>query len=241
MAAKKASAGRVILLSATALLILQCWWPEKFDATLEVNADKSYTFRYDGVLTFAPAVAEIRKSGRLDAGDEDDLRKAAAELAREPGFKSVSYLGEGRYRVLYEKSGVVDRRVDLFGDSLRIVSLNPTSEGIIIISGMSIDGNVRRELAEIGLGLDGTVRVLSGLRVLEQNAQKTPILGGLVGSYEWHLTMDRQITPNIVVSNEPAAKPIMAASTAGGLGVGAVVLLLLAATLFKRQRDSATN
>ena len=231
---------RMVLISIAPLLLFTgCWWPEKFTATLDINSDKTYTFRYEGILAFAPAVAELKKSGKLAAGVENDLKRAEKELMKEEGFKSCSYKGDGRFQVVYEKSGRVDRRVDLLGESLRIVSLTPTAEGVEV-SGMSLKDSDRQQLAAIGLGLDATFRVVSGLKVTEHNAQGSPSLGGLVGCYEWHLTLNDASSPKLVLSNAAGSKPILTAS-ALWLLVSVVIAVLIGIVCAKRKRTSAAT
>lgn len=216
---------RIVLISIAPLLLLTgCWWPEKFTATLDINSDRTFTFRYEGILAYAPAVAELKKSGKLQAGVENDLKQAQKELMKEEGFKSCSYKGDGRFQIVYEKSGKVDRRVDLLGENLRILSLTPTAEGIEIL-GMSLKASDRQQLAAIGLSLDGTVQVVSGLKVTEHNAQRSPSLGGLVGCYGWHLTMNDASPPKLVLSNVSGSKPIMTGSTLWLLVSVAAVLI----------------
>ncbi|HET8797432.1 MAG TPA: hypothetical protein VFO89_07085, partial [Thermoanaerobaculia bacterium] len=198
-----------------------------------------YSFRYEGVLAFAPAVAAIKEEGKLDTRVELDLKEAEKKLAAEEGFREVEYLGNGRYRVLCERSGVVDRRIDLLSKELRILTLSPADEGIEI-TGMSVSEKEREQLREIGLGLDGTVRVVSGLRVSTHNAPKSPMLGGLIGAYEWHLTLDEPTPPSLLVTNEPARKPVLSAA-AGGVGAAAVVALLLGVVLLRRKRPAPAS
>ena len=72
-------------------LLSGCWIPEQFDAKVVFNKDGSYTFYYDGTLTFALALAAAQK-GNLSAKDEASFKQEAVKLAREPGFKKVEYL-----------------------------------------------------------------------------------------------------------------------------------------------------
>ena len=72
-------------------LLSGCWIPEQFDAKVVFNKDGSYTFTYDGTLTFALALAAAQK-GELSAKDEAAFKQEAVKLAREPGFKKVEYL-----------------------------------------------------------------------------------------------------------------------------------------------------
>lgn len=209
------------------LLLSGCWWPEEFTATLEINSDKTYNFTYDGILAYAPAVAQIKEKGALSAHDEAELKKGEVDLMKENGFKSVSYKSKGRFAVTYQKSGVVDRKIKLLGDSLDIVTLEPTGDGIKV-TGLKLDQKSRSEVQQIGLGLDGKVRILSGLAVLSHNADSQPTLG--VGSHEWHITLSDQKVPEFLTSGVAVPKPV-AAEVTGSNRVILVVGLVLAATL----------
>jgi hypothetical protein len=85
-------------------VLTSCWIPENFDTKIAINKDGSYTFTYDGTLTFGMALAAAQKGG-LSASDEAEFRKEGEKLRREPGFKKVDYQGKGRYKVLFEKAG----------------------------------------------------------------------------------------------------------------------------------------
>lgn len=87
-------------LTLSAILVLAgCWVPEEFVASLEIKADKSFTFTYDGVLAFGPALAEIKQRGRLSPNDEAELKKLEAELRKERGVQDISYIGNGRFKM----------------------------------------------------------------------------------------------------------------------------------------------
>jgi hypothetical protein len=95
----------LILIASVFLLALAgCWIPENFDTRININKDGSYTFTYDGTLTFGLALAAAQH-GRLSARDEAEFRKEGDKLRREPGFRRVDYQGKGRYKVLFEKAG----------------------------------------------------------------------------------------------------------------------------------------
>ena len=70
--------GIVLVLS---LILSSCWIPENFEAKVVVNKDGSYTFTYDGTLTFGLALAAA-KEGSLSASDEAELQKEAAKMPR---------------------------------------------------------------------------------------------------------------------------------------------------------------
>ncbi len=89
---------RALLALLLVVIVEGCWIPEKFMARIVVHEDGSYTYTYDGILTFALALAAA-KEGKLTPKDEAAFKKEEEKIRGEPGFKKVSYSGNGRYEV----------------------------------------------------------------------------------------------------------------------------------------------
>ena len=193
------------LVALIACLLSGCFWPEKFDATLDIEADKSFSFVYDGILAFAPAVAEIKKSGGISKQDDRKIAEIVGELRKDLAFKSASYAGDGRFKVRYERTGIIDRRIHIFGDSMRLVTLAPSGDGVIV-EGFGLSDRDRKQLQEIGLGFDGNLRIRSGLKVTQNNANSIPTLG--FGAHTWKLNWSMQQAPQLATSGVKATKPI---------------------------------
>ncbi len=176
------------VLLAACVTLSSCWIPEKFDATVNINRDGSYTFIYDGTLTFAPALAAA-KEGKLGAKDEADLKEEGAKMAKEPGFKSVDYQANGRYKVLVEKHGKVGEAYYFISNEEKIVSIIPHKDGTLTVKGTRPDDEAIKQLDSIGAKIDGTlsVSISSGVKVIKQNADSEPMLFGLLGAYKWQI------------------------------------------------------
>ncbi len=176
------------MLLAAGVTLSSCWIPEQFIATVNINKDGSYTFTYDGTLTFAPALAAA-KEGKLEAKDEAELKEEAAKMAKEPGFKSVDYQGNGRYKVLVEKHGKVGEAYYFISNEEKIVSIIPHKDGTLTVKGVRPDDEAIKQLDSIGAKVDGTlsVSIASGVKVVKQNADNEPMFFGLLGSYKWQI------------------------------------------------------
>jgi len=170
------------------MLLSACWIPENFDAKVDINKDGSYTFTYDGTLTFAPALAEA-KSGSLGPREEADLRHEAEELKREPGFKKVEYLGKGRYKVFVERSGKPGEPLYFISREMKIVSVLQQPDGTIAVSGTRPSKKNLEDLNSVGAKIDGSLSVslARGLTVVRHNAQSEPSFWGLIGTYKWEI------------------------------------------------------
>lgn len=86
-----------------------CWIPEKFNAKITVDKDGSYTFVYDGIITYAMAAA-AHAEGSFSKKDEKEFEEwITDEFQKDPDIKTAKYIGRGRYQILYKKSGTVDK------------------------------------------------------------------------------------------------------------------------------------
>jgi hypothetical protein len=129
--------GRVAFALLVPLLLTGCiLTPGKFVSSLTINKDRSFTFAYKGeVIAVDPAgdmtnslkdigdkasteekpdeqpdpeAADKAKEDKEKAEDTERKRRAVAEaLTKEAGYRSVEYLGKGKYVIDYEVSGVI--------------------------------------------------------------------------------------------------------------------------------------
>jgi hypothetical protein len=188
-----------IVIFIFAPLLWGCWIPENFDAKVTVNKDGSYTFTYDGTLTFALAL-DAAKKGSLSAKDEAELGKGADELRREPGFKRVEYQGKGRYKVFVEKSGKPGEPFYFVSREMQFFAVLPKEKHTLTVAAIRPSKSDIQQLNSMGAKLEGTlsVDVPSGLKVTKQNADSQPMFFGLLGSYKW-IIRSPDANPEIVV------------------------------------------
>src|SRR3989344_6140410 len=87
-------------------LLSSCFIPENFKAHVALHKDGTYTFTYEGILTYATARAAYVKR-QLSAKDEAEIKKLEKEFAKDSSFKKVAYLGAGQFKVAYDKKGKI--------------------------------------------------------------------------------------------------------------------------------------
>jgi hypothetical protein len=103
--------------------------PGKFDSSLDIRADRSFSFAYKGEIIAsnsgkgamgvpepesedgeaAPAqllqIAATKADSEADNGDDAQMRAIADALAKEKGFRSARYLGNRKFEIDYAISG----------------------------------------------------------------------------------------------------------------------------------------
>ena len=178
----------VTITSILLLFLAGCWIPEDFAVNIKVNKDGSYTFTYDGNLAFAPALAAA-KQGSLSQKDEAEFKQMGEQLRREPGFKDVKYLGNGRYKVFVEKAGKSGESYFFLSREMQIFSIRPQKDGSVSISAIRPGKKDINELKSIGAKMAGTLTVslARSVKVVKHNAQSEPKLFGLLGGYKWEI------------------------------------------------------
>jgi hypothetical protein len=224
-----------------ALVFVGCWVPEDFVASLDINADKSFTFTYDGLLAFGPALAEIKARGRLSPRDEAELKKLEAELRKERGVQDVSYIGNGRYKLRYVMSGIAEPGTKVFLD---LVKFKADTNGNLLLEGTTVPAEARRDLTAVGAKFGGTIKLKSALPILSENADAKPFFMGLFGSYKWTISMDRLALPRVVLGRD-----LSISSERTGYGALAAFMMLflllifaaLAAWFYMSRRPSSTG
>jgi hypothetical protein len=92
-------------------------------------------------------------------------------------MKRAEYQVKGRYKVLFEKSGVPGQPLDFLG----IFSVRRESDGAIAISGVRPSEKDLEELNRLVAKIDGrlSVSVPIGTTVVRHNAQSDPFLGDI--------------------------------------------------------------
>jgi hypothetical protein len=179
---------RLLILSIVLLALTGCWIPEKFDTRVTINKDGSYTFTYDGTLTYAMALAAAQK-GALSTKDEAELQKEGAKLRLEPGFKKVDYQGKGRYKVFFEKAVNRGEPFYFFSQELKFFAVLPQADRTVTITAVRPSQDAIQQLNSIGAKIEGTlsVSVASGVQVVRHNAESEPVFFGLFGAYKWQI------------------------------------------------------
>ena len=114
--------------AAFALMVPLALWgclltPGKFVSTMTVNADRSFAFTYRGeVIDAEPDTSALgmTSDNAIDAPkatakakepseDLEAKRRAVAEaLAKEAGYRSVTYVGKGKFMIDYAIKGTLD-------------------------------------------------------------------------------------------------------------------------------------
>ncbi|MBX9724474.1 MAG: hypothetical protein K2X81_23895 [Candidatus Obscuribacterales bacterium] len=179
---KKYLIGIVLL---TTVILTGCLIPEKFTAKIDVQADASYAAKFSGAVVNPLAAVELAQKGKLAEKDELALKNDVASMSKNPDVKAVKYLGNGRYDLVLESRKAAGQPLKM----LDIFNVRTTKDGIIEISSSPIDDKSKKQFAQLGIKIDGTLDVTlpKNAEVISHNATSEPTFFGLFGTYSWKI------------------------------------------------------
>lgn len=164
---------------AAALLLTGCFIPEDFRATLEVKSDGHYTYHFEGVAVFGPALMTM-ENGKLPPADDAALRKQFATQSKQKSIRRMVYKGNGRVDIDAFEEHQLGQRIEGLG----MVSVTQDKEGVITVKAAAPSARDRKMLAGSGVNVRGTVTVKlpSNAKVIASNADSASIFGT---AYTW--------------------------------------------------------
>ena len=171
------------------VLLGSCFVPDQYEAEIRLTKDGSYGITFIGILIYAPLYGQIVRGKIDEAHAKANDQMFLDQLKRESYFKEVVSLGQGRYRVRYEREGrfagshqmvtFVTRQEPIF----RVLT---TESGNIEVNGSGAGKMYAKNFEELGIKSQGLLRIVTDAPVIQQNAQfvRASVTPGFT-SYDW--------------------------------------------------------
>ncbi|WP_242390586.1 hypothetical protein [Pararhodospirillum photometricum] len=194
---------------ACLVLLTSCWLPDHFLAEVRLGRNGDYALTYKGELVWAPLVQEI-KGKKLSAVEIQEKTQALLrDLKRDNGFKEIRSLGQGRFAVLYERSGrlgprdqmVFVRRTD------PLIIIETFEDGRAMVRSQALKSSQREQIAQAGLHVTGKFRVVTDAKPLRGNPKHVTARGfqNFV-AYDWDISLSAE-RPVLEVDLKSSAPP----------------------------------
>ena len=187
---------RLAALAAAILLVSGCYLPSEYNADLRITPDGRYNFRYEGFLTSTYLLQKMAE--KID--DEALAERVGVverDLRRDRGFSEVQYVGNGKYKVKYERHGDIDEHGSFIFVRLnaRIFTVQRGEDGVIKMFGAKPDAKTVEAVESAGLKTNGIVRLQTEAQVTDHNAHQ--VIPGEKPVYIWNLDNLRMPSPRL--------------------------------------------
>jgi hypothetical protein len=211
---KAVSAALLVPLALAACLFL----PGKFESTLTIHADRSFTYAYKGEvvaldITGAMSEATGLTDNATDSGTAPDPARKAAEkakkeaeyrdiakkVAREAGYRSVEYRGDGIFYVDYEISGKLTHNFVFpynqdAGMIFPFVAIELRGKDMVRVKAAGFAKQENKGSGMSGMGddtnarLDGIFTLVTDAEIVSQNNEDGAKTSGASKTVTWKVT-----------------------------------------------------
>ena len=197
----------MVLLTALAA----CYLPNHFKSEIRLGRNGDFALSFYGEVTWAPLYREIIQ-GKLKpeeaAAKIEDIR---TDLARDKNFSKIESLGQGRFKVVYERQGHLgdNDMVTFERRNAIILMLVSKPDGTIKISGNTLKPSDAQMATNAGIDIQGEFRVVTDGLVKENNATRITSFNGYQ-VYIWTIENAFSPGPRLVMQREgvfPATPP----------------------------------
>jgi len=169
----KAFAAKAISLSVAAVILGSCYLPARFDAEIELDKAGYYSLKFDGYMADVGLYQGL-KDGKISP--EEEKKKIAVierDFARDASTKDFQYYREGHFKVNWERTGdlLKVKTVTFIRRNELILQLKYVEKsGYIVMEGKSITKENRQRIYDMGLNMQGQIRVKTDMPIKSHNA-----------------------------------------------------------------------
>lgn len=198
--------------------------PGKFMSKLTVNADRTFTYAYAGEV-----YAIDQDTNLSDASDKSDKDKAAeaakkkadAEtknraiadaLAKEAGYRSVRYVGDGKFLIDYQVSGRLDHNFiypfNLDAQAIvPFVAVELRANGTIRVKAPGFASDSKDQAGPMGgmaggdanTKMDGSFTLDTDAEIVSTNNEEGPVASGVRKTIVWKVNPLTRDAPTAVL------------------------------------------
>jgi hypothetical protein len=183
-------------------LLASCYLPDRYEAEIRLTKDGGYGVTFIGQLTYAPLYGQIARGLITEEKAKDNDRMILEQLKRDTAFKEVSPLGRGRYQVRFEREGRFGGAMQMVNFATRnqaIFRVRTTEDGLVQVNGSGQGQLYAARFEEIGLRIQGLLRIVTDAEVIEHNATfvRASVTPGFT-QYDWRIRNFRDPPPQFI-------------------------------------------
>lgn len=194
---------RSLAIAIVAVIALSsCYLPGSFDAEIELSRTGLYKMTFDGYIVDVQLYDDLRQNKLTKAQQDEKIAAVIADFKRDGDTKEVSYFGQGAFKVIWQTSGDITRtsQVTFFRRNENMLSiLYSEKDGTITLQTKYIKKQDADRILQMGLNVQGVLRVKTDARIIAHNAQRVT-KDGLTTIYGFRMTSLTDPSPRMKVA-----------------------------------------
>jgi hypothetical protein len=174
-----------------------CYLPNNFRAEVRLGKTGDFALAFYGELVWAPLYRDIQNGKYSSQQIPEQIELIRQDLVRDTGFKTVESLGQGRFKVAYERQGRLapSQEVTFVRRNAIIILMRATADGRVTVNSAAIKPSDAKTIADMGLAMKGEFHIVTDGLVRENNATRVEPYQGLYQLYIWKV--DGPFTPSM--------------------------------------------
>ncbi len=184
------------------IALSSCYLPGSFDAEIELSRTGLYKMTFDGYIVDVQLYDDLRQNKLTKAQQDEKIAAVIADFKRDGDTKEVSYFGQGAFKVIWQTSGDITRtsQVTFFRRNENMLSiLYSEKDGTITLQTKYIKKQDADRILQMGLNVQGVLRVKTDARIIAHNAQRVT-KDGLTTIYGFRMTSLTDPSPRMKVA-----------------------------------------
>jgi hypothetical protein len=198
------------VLAVVALAALAaCYLPNDYRSEVRLGKTGDFALSFYGELVWAPLYRDIQNGKYTSEELPQQIELIRKDLVRDTGFKTVESLGQGRFKVAYERQGrlAASQEVTFVRRNAIIIQMRATADGRVTVNSAAIKPGDAKTITDMGLAMKGEFHIVTDGLVRENNAARVEPYQSIYQLYIWK--MDGPFAPSVhfVMQREGAWTP----------------------------------
>jgi hypothetical protein len=192
----------ILAVTIAAFALSSCYLPGSFDAEIELSRTGFYKMTFDGYIVDVSLYDDLRQGKLTQKQQEEKIANTITDFKRDGDTKEVSYYGQGAFKVVWQTSGDITRtkQVVFFRRNENMLSITyDEKDGTIDLAGKYIKKQDADRIIQMGLNIQGVLRVKTDAHVIAHNAQRVT-KDGLTTIYGFQLNSVTDPSPRMKVA-----------------------------------------
>jgi len=166
---------RIFSLAGLAVVLSSCYLPVRFDAEIELDRSGYYSLKFDGYMAEVGLYQGLKDGKISPAEEKKKMAVIERDFTRDASTQEYKYFRQGHFKLKWERSGdlIKARNVTFLRQSELILQLTyDEKRGYITLGGKSLTKTNRQRLRDIGLEMQGQIRIKTDLQIKTHNATR---------------------------------------------------------------------
>jgi len=175
-------------LGVVLISLSSCYIPASFDAEIDISRTGFYKVSFEGYMVENNLFTKVVKEKISPKEEAERVERLKRDLTRDSATKLFEYFKKGHFRIKWEKEGDIlkTKTLTFLRRNENILSISYIkTKALVSIYGTPISKINAQRMVDMGLGLQGSLKVTTDAKVLSHNANKVRDGEGRKKIYTW--------------------------------------------------------